>query len=159
MVPCGLAARDSLRTEAGLPLYGHEMEGPLNLTMADAGFGTFVKLYKPFFIGRQAYIDRETTRDATVIRFRVREKGQPMPQQLDPVVDSRGKVIGKVTSCSIDSDGYLLGQAYVRNSYKKKGTLLDILVTPRRKPKPPESLKLGDRVSLPVSIEVLKRFP
>jgi glycine hydroxymethyltransferase len=159
LVPCGLAARDSLRTEAGLPLYGHEMAGPLNLTMADAGFGTYVKLYKPFFIGRQAYINRETERDAIIIRFRVREKGKPMPQQLDPVVDIRGKVIGKVTSCSIDSDGYLLGQAYVRDSYAKKGTLLNLLVTPRRKPKPRDLLKLGDRVSLPVSIEVLTRFP
>ena len=43
--PIGLAARDSLRTEAGLPLYGHELAGDLNLNPADAGFGGFVKLW------------------------------------------------------------------------------------------------------------------
>ncbi len=159
LVPCGLAARDSLRTEAGLPLYGHEMQGPLNLTMADAGFGTYVKLYKPFFVGRETYITRESRRDAAIVRFRVKQKGQPMPQQLDPVVDVRGKVVGQVTSCAIDTEGYLLGQAYVRNTYTKSGTSLAILVTPRRKPKSQDQLVMGDRVPLPVAIEVLTRFP
>ena len=120
--PCGLAARDSLRMEAGLPLYGHEMAGPLNLTMADAGFGTYVKLYKPFFVGREAFAAREHERDAEVVRFRVTEKGQPRPQAHDPVVDDRGKVVGQVTSCAIDAEGYLLGQAYVRTSAGKRGT-------------------------------------
>jgi glycine hydroxymethyltransferase len=127
--------------------------------MGDAGFGTYAKLYKPFFVGRQAYINREAQRDGAVVRFRLKEKGQPMPQQLDPVVDSRGKVMGRVTSCAIDTEGYLLGQAYIRRSYAKKGTALAVLVTPRRKPKSQDELKIGDRVSLPVDIEVLSRFP
>ena len=157
--PCGLAARDSLRIEAGLPLYGHEMAGPLNLTMAEAGFGIYPKLYKPFFVGREAFAAHEAQRDAGVVRFRVPEKGQPMPQQLDPVVDDKARVVGKVTSCSVDTDGYLLGQAFVREDYQKSGTRLVVLVTPRREPKPREALKIGDRVPLPVAIEVLTRFP
>ena len=157
--PCGLAARDSLRTEAGLPLYGHEMSGPLKLTMADAGFGTYIKTYKPFFVGREAFITRDAKRDAGIIRFRVTEKGQPMPQQLDPLIDERGKVVGQVTSCALDTEGYLLGQALVRETHTKAGTKLSVLVTPRREPKPQRELKPGDRVSLPVPVEVLKRFP
>jgi len=157
--PCGLAARDSLRIEAGLPLYGHEMAGPLNLTMAEAGFGIYPKLYKPFFVGREAFAAHEAQRDAGVVRFRVPDKGQPMPQQLDPVVDDKARVVGKVTSCSVDTEGYLLGQAFVREDYQKSGTRLVVLVTPRREPKPREALNIGDRVPLPVAIEVLTRFP
>lgn len=156
--PCGLAARDSLRMEAGLPLYGHEMAGPLNLTMAQAGFGTYVKVYKSFFVGRQAFIARENRRNGTVIRFGVPERG-PMPQQGDPIVDDKGKVAGFVTSCAIDTKGQQLGQAYVRNEVTKRGTKLAILLSSRREPKARELLKMGDRTQLPTPIDVLSRFP
>ncbi len=157
--PCGLAARDSLRMEAGLPLYGHEMEGDLNLTMSDAGFGSYIKLYKPFFVGREAYLAREAKRKATVLRFRVPEKGQRRPDHGDRVVDERGKVVGIVTSCAIDTEGYLLGLAYVDNRYQKEGTRLYVLLTPRKAAKPVAQLKMGNRTQLPIPIEVLSRFP
>ena len=66
--PCGLGARDSLRTEAGLPLYGHEMGGELNLGVAEAGFGSYVKIYKPWFIGRESFIERERNRNGVVVQ-------------------------------------------------------------------------------------------
>jgi glycine hydroxymethyltransferase len=157
--PCGLAARDSLRTEAGLPLYGHEMAGPLNLTMADAGFGTYVKTYKPFFVGREPFIAREAKRKAEVTRFRIPEKGLPKPEQLDRLVDAKGKVVGQVLSCAVDIDGFLLGQAYLDKEYHAEGTQLFALVTPRRAPKALDQLKAGDKVQLPVPVVVLSRFP
>ena len=70
VTPCGLAARDSLRTEAGLPLYGLELAGELNLNPADAGFGSYVKLYKPFFIGKAAFVAHEAGRKHQISRFR-----------------------------------------------------------------------------------------
>lgn len=156
--PCGLAARDSLRLEAGLPLYGHEMAGPLNLTMAEAGFDLYVKIGKPFFVGREAFIARDARREGGVIRFGVPEKG-PMPQHGDPVVDDKGKVVGFVTSCAIDTEGQQVGQAYVRDAYTAENTHLAVLVSPRREPKPRTQLALGDRMQLPVEIVVLSRFP
>ena len=54
IVPCGLGARDSLRVEAGLPLYGHELAGEFNISPFEAGYGWAVKLEKDFFIGRAA---------------------------------------------------------------------------------------------------------
>ena len=90
--PTGLAARDSTRTEAGLPLYGHE-----------AGFPGYVKYHKPFFVGRDALLAREESRAREVIRFRVNQKGERMPHTGDPVVNKKGKQIGHVTSCSIDT--------------------------------------------------------
>ena len=113
--PCGLAARDSTRTEAGLPLCGHELAGPLELSPAEAGFGSYVKTWKPFFIGRRAFISQEKTRNRKVVRFRMNEKGVRRPELGDPVLDRRGKVVGTVTSCAIDTEGFLLGQAIVSN--------------------------------------------
>ncbi len=158
--PCGLAARDSLRTEAGLPLYGHELSGPLSLNPADAGFGNYVKLYKPFFVGKRAFIEHEQERDAQVVRFRLDNKRARPPHQGDPLVDSRGRVVGIVTSCSIDSEGYQLGQAYVREASAKNGTELAVFAgSARVKVKPLDELSIGSKTAVPDPVTVLPRFP
>jgi aminomethyltransferase len=60
LVPAGLAARDTLRLEAGMPLYGNEL-GP-GLTPFDAGLGRVVRLDKPGdFVGRSALAKRAET--------------------------------------------------------------------------------------------------
>lgn len=159
--PCGLAARDSTRTEAGLPLYGHELAGPLNLTPGDAGFGSYVKLWKPFFVGRAAFITAEAQRDQTLVRFRMDEKGVRRAEQGDPVLDRRGKVVGTVTSCAIDSEGYLLGQAIVAQNMAEVGTNLYIyqLGGGTRELRLPPAIKPGARLPMPDSATVLSRFP
>lgn len=121
--PCGLAARDSLRIEAGLPLYGHELAGPLNLGIGHSGFRAFVKTYKPWFIGRDAFLAQEQERKQEVLRFRL-PPGVRIAHQGDPVTDPDGKRIGEVTSCSLDSEGTLTGQALVNRKFTKEGTKL-----------------------------------
>jgi len=160
--PAGLGARDSTRTEAGLPLYGHELDGPLGISPGGAGFGAYVKLWKPFFVGRQAYIESERTRTLEVGRFRMNEKGVRLPKLGDPVLNRKGQVIGAVTSCAIDSEGFLLGQAYLDRRYLAEGTPIGILTgTATARPggeKPVGELKIGDRVPLPSEATILKRF-
>lgn len=158
--PCGLGARDSLRTEAGLPLYGHEMGGQLNLGVAEAGFGGYVKTYKPWFIGRDAFLEREKTRNSVVVRFRFTEKGVRMAHLGDPVLDRKGRTIGVVTSCAIDSEGFLTGQALVELKSSEEGTpLLIYQSAPSSAGKPPAELKTGDRVLLPSAAVIISRFP
>jgi glycine hydroxymethyltransferase len=158
--PCGLGARDSLRTEGGLPLYGHEMGGEMNLGVADAGFGSYVKVYKPWFIGRSAYLKHEANRTAEVIRFRFNEKGVRMAHNADPVLDAKGKVIGVVTSCAIDKEGYLTGLAYLDKKSTAEGTPISVFQSaPKQAGKAPVDLVDGDRVNLPTPATVLPRFP
>lgn len=158
--PCGLGARDSLRTEAGLPLYGHELAGPFNLGVGEAGFASFVKTYKPWFIGREAFLAREKQRQTVVVRFRFTEKGVRMAHLGDPVLDRKGRTIGFVTSCAIDSEGFLTGQAWVELKYAEEGTPLYIFQgKPQTLGKSPAELKTGDRLLLPTPAVVLSRFP
>jgi glycine hydroxymethyltransferase len=148
--PVGLGARDSLRTEAGLPLYGHEMglgslpvglpyplrghsgrdvdgmTGGKDLGVAEGGFGSYVKLYKPWFIGREAYMANEKKRKGVVVRFRFDEQRVRMAHNGDPVVNAEGKPIGWVTSCAIDSQRFLTGLAYVELKYTAVDTSLGI---------------------------------
>ena len=160
MKPCGLGARDSLRTEAGLPLYGHEMGGEMNLGVAEAAFGSFVKTYKPWFIGRDAYLAREAARTAEVVRFRFTEKGVRMAHNADPIIDKKGKTVGVVTSCAVDSDGLLTGQAYVDLKAAEEGTQFYIFQgAPKTTGKVPAELTIGDRVTLPTAAVIISRFP
>jgi len=158
--PCGLGARDSLRTEAGLPLYGHEMGGELNLGVAEAGFGFYVKTYKPWFIGRDAYLAREAKQHGVVVRFRFSEKGVRMAHHGDPVIDRKGKTIGVVTSCAIDTEGYLTGQAYVELKSSEEETPIYIYQgAPKSTGKAPAELVIGDRITLPSMAVIISRFP
>ena len=124
--PAGLGARDSLRIEAGLPLYGHEFAGPLGLGVGDGGFASYVKTHKPWFIGRRAFLEQEQARKSQVVRFRFHRKGVRMAHPGAAVTDGNGKEIGKVTSCALDSERLLTGQAYVDRAFSAEGKTIVI---------------------------------
>ncbi|MGD8902298.1 MAG: hypothetical protein PVI67_01905, partial [Anaerolineae bacterium] len=160
--PCGLAARDSTRTEAGLPLYGHELAGPFDISPVGAGFGSYVKLHKPYFVGRTAHIEREKTRTLEVARFRMNERGVRMPKTGDPVVNRRGRAIGWVTSGAVDVDGRILGLAYIESRYHREGDEVDIFTLPSRPLTEKDNkadLEPGDKIQLPDTATILLRFP
>jgi glycine hydroxymethyltransferase len=160
--PCGLAARDSLRTEAGLPLYGHELAGPLNLAPCHIGFERFVKVEKATeFIGKPAYLQKAAQATAHLVRFRLQERGVRVAKLGDPVLDRRGRVIGTVTSCAQDGEGYLIGMALVEKAAQvAEGGTIYILALPERPPAPPAPFApLGSRALMPEPAIVLPRFP
>ena len=91
---CGLGARDTLRIEAGYPLYGNELDG--ETTPIEAGLGRYVKMDKGDFIGRDALLEqvkKGAAREA--VGFKMLERG--IARHGYGVVKN-GKKIGEVTS-------------------------------------------------------------
>jgi len=154
VLPCGLAARDSLRTEAGLPLYGHELAGEHEILPHEAGFAPYVKLHKPFFIGRAAYLAALRNWSREIVRFQVGPGTRPIRAGAG-VVDRSGELLGWVTSCAVVEGGQV-GMALVWKRGLPVGTPLGFLFGPGA---PPEKLELGARLPLVVWGEVVPRFP
>ena len=98
LTPCGLAARDSLRLEAGMPLYGHELhEG---MTPYDAGLGAVVRLNKGAFVGRDALAARaeQEGTEGTSVLVALSAEGRRAARAGAPVLGDDGEVLGAVTS-------------------------------------------------------------
>ncbi|NEK60336.1 glycine cleavage system aminomethyltransferase GcvT [Geodermatophilus sabuli] len=92
---CGLGARDTLRTEMGYPLHGHELSP--DITPLQAGVGWAVGWHKPAFWGRDALRAERETGPARLLRgLRVSGRGIPRPGMA--VLDPDGARVGEVTS-------------------------------------------------------------
>jgi len=92
LIPCGLGARDTLRLEAGMPLYGHELSDAVN--PYEAGLGMFVKPDKPDFIGKEAL---EHARPVSRCRVGLEVTGRGIAREGCPVYHGERQV-GTVTS-------------------------------------------------------------
>ena len=89
--PCGLGCRDTLRLEAGLPLYGHEYDE--ETSPLDVGYKWVVKFDKQNFIGKTAL---EKGRNKKLVGLDI--QGRAIARAGDKIVDSRDSNIGVVTS-------------------------------------------------------------
>ncbi|WP_282693202.1 glycine cleavage system aminomethyltransferase GcvT [Streptomyces sp. CC208A] len=123
LIPCGLSCRDTLRLEAGMPLYGHELT--TSLTPFDAGLGRVVKFEKPGdFVGRKALeaaAERAETAPPRKLVGLVAE-GRRVPRAGMAVV-AGGEVIGEVTSgAPSPTIGKPIAMAYVDASHAAPGT-------------------------------------
>lgn len=164
IAPTGLGARDSTRAEAGLPLYGHELGGALDLIPSEAGYGSFVKLHKPFFIGRSGYLRRMEASTRTIIRFRLTSGAARRIKPGDPVVDTRGEKIGVVCS-SVLVRGTQQGLACVERKAAQKDAIVHIFPVPEGararnvlSPSELSTAEAGSRSVLPVEATILTRF-
>lgn len=92
---CGLGARDSLRLEAGLPLYGHELSE--HITPLEASLDWTVKLAKDDFIGKNALTEQtEKGIPRRVLHFSL--EGRRIAREGTPVLNEVGEAVGKVLS-------------------------------------------------------------
>ncbi|ATL30643.1 glycine cleavage system aminomethyltransferase GcvT [Streptomyces formicae] len=126
MVPAGLSCRDTLRLEAGMPLYGHELTAAL--TPFDAGLGRVVKFEKTSqsdtFVGRAALAAAAERAEAAPPRKLVGlvAEGRRVPRAGFSVV-ADGKVIGEVTSGAPSPTlGKPIAIAYVDAAHAEPGT-------------------------------------
>lgn len=110
MRPCGLGARDTLRLEASLPLYGHELDR--STTPLEAGLGAFVKLGRGF-VGEAAITERKSTKRLVGV---VTDDRKSIARQGYPV-SIAGREAGVVTSGTFaPSLGRPVAMAYVQAS-------------------------------------------
>lgn len=124
--PVGLGARDSLRFESKLALYGHEISESIN--PYEAGLGWVVKLDKGPFIGREALqrIKAEGPR-RKLVGLQMIDRG--IARQGYPVVTREGKTVGEVTTgMPSPTLGKSLALALVHSDVAKAGTELDVIV-------------------------------
>jgi glycine cleavage system T protein (aminomethyltransferase) len=96
-LPCGLGARNTLRLEGKLPLYGHEISDTINV--CEAGLDRFCKMEKPEFIGREALEKAKASGlKRTLVGLEMVERG--IARDGYKVLDDGGREIGYVTSGS-----------------------------------------------------------
>jgi len=129
-VPCGLGARDSLRLEAGLWLYGNDMDESIN--PIEAGLRWTVKLKKPgYFIGRRAIQKvREEGVKRRLVGLMMEDRG--IPRHGYEVLNAEEQVIGEVTSGGLSPTlGVGIALAYVPPEYRELGTEVYIKIRSR----------------------------
>ena len=125
IVPAGLGARDTLRAEVNLPLYGHEISE--EISPIEGGLGIFVKLNKENFLGKDALANMKSQeKQRKLVAFEMQGKGMIRGGYEIEVDD---KVIGFVTtglkSPTLDK---FIGMAIIDSNYAKVGTEIGVKV-------------------------------
>jgi aminomethyltransferase len=129
VLPVGLGARDTLRFEARLPLYGQEISE--DITPLEAGLSFFVKFDKGDFIGRDALLkQKEEGVNRKLVGFEMIERGIPRTRY---EVQVNGETIGEVTTGTMGPTVKKnIGLALIDANYATIGQELDIII--RNKP-------------------------
>jgi len=129
--PAGLGARDSLRLEAGLALYGHDIDD--SVTPLEAGLGWVAKLDKPQFVGREALLAQKAQGlSRRLIGFRIDERAVPRHGYS---VLADGQTVDCVRSGIMSPTlGYGIGTAYLPIARAKAGESIEIDVRGKHVP-------------------------
>ncbi|WP_020666671.1 glycine cleavage system aminomethyltransferase GcvT [Amycolatopsis nigrescens] len=132
LLPAGLACRDTLRLEAGMPLYGNELS--IEQTPFEANLGRVVKFEKPGdFVGRAALAEhRDAARERVLVGLK--GTGRRAPRHGYRVLAGETEV-GEVTSGALSPTlGYPIAMAYVPPALSEPGTSLSVDIRGRVEP-------------------------
>ena len=132
VTPCGLGARDSLRLEAAMHLYGQDMDA--TTSPLEAGLGWLAHLENPVpFIGREA-LEQEVEQGSSRRLVGLRLEGRAIPRHDYPILDGE-QVVGKVSSGGwspcLEAG---IGLGYVPTALAKVGTSLTVEIRGKRQP-------------------------
>ena len=123
VVPCGLGARDTLRLEAAMALYGQDMND--SISPLEAGLGWLVHLDKGDFIGRSVLESQKSTGVSKRL-IGLQLEGRNIARH-DYKVMNAGVEVGIVTSGTLSPTlGYPVALAYVPTEFAKIGTVLEV---------------------------------
>ena len=162
LLPCGLGSRDSLRIEAGLPLYGHELAGRFNISPFEAGYGWAVKLDKEFFIGKAAMERTSREYDMKVARVQLPgTRGTRPVRQNDGVLGEHGRSIGWVLSSAVIGEKQI-ALVYVDRGYVEENNAVGIYYSARSERQirqgRKQNIKKGELLDPDLTGKVVSRF-
>jgi len=124
VTPAGLGARDTLRYEAALPLYGHELSD--TITPVDAGMTFAIDFEKDTFIGKEALLEKKQNKKRRLVGLELLKKNVPREGYQ---VYKDDILVGHITTGYISpSKGVPLAMALIDKPYDKRGTELSVLI-------------------------------
>lgn len=126
LMPTGLACRDTLRLEAGMPLYGHEMNE--NVNPYQAGFGKVVRLDKPGdFVGKAALSKLSEVTPSQVLVGLVGGGKRAARADYEVFQEGSDTAMGVITSGALSPTlGYPVAMGYVNSDFSEPGTKVSV---------------------------------
>lgn len=129
LIPCGLGARDTLRLEAAMPLYGHEMDE--TVTPIEAGLSFAVKMKKEEFVGKAAL---EARGEPSRVRVGLKVTGRGIIREHEAVYVGEVQIGTTTSGTHAPYLGYPIAMALIDAKYAKPGTAVEADVRKRRVP-------------------------
>ena len=127
LIPCGLGARDTLRLEAAMPLYGHEMDE--TVTPLEAGLSFGVKMGKADFIGKAALVEAG---DPVRVRVGLEITGRGIAREHQDVFIGEEKIGATTSGTHCPAVGKALAMALVYVAHSSPGTKVEVDIRGRR---------------------------
>jgi len=156
--PVGWEAFRADGIAAGLPWDGRELDGNLQISPVQAGYGALTRIHKPFFVGRGALLSLPYPVQREIVRFRVVAPVVTLPREGDPLIDPSGTCVGLVTSAP-RFDSLPIGLAYGEARSTPVNAQLSVLVGAGSGARVGDHLEIGQQTRPIAAVEILPRFP